>query len=685
MERIVIISKFIHVSIYIADAILLFILYQFGSLDFSNTVIILSITIFLLAKIIFHFIVYHFFVGTNISKINEILNSFKKGKYTFNHDEYKPVVSSYFSYIIESLKRAGRNFDKIISTLKDDMEKFRELYNNIVLSANSYFVVTNQRDEILFANKSFCTNFRYRSDEIVGMKLNEVFFIPPGRFSESYKNVKQTGESTVLQKIKLLSRKKVSIIADIKISRITEQGEKQFVIVLDDVTTQWRKDYQISLISQITESIQRDDEVDRILNGILTAVTSGSGLGFNRAMLFLYNDEKKALCGKMAVGPDSFDEAVKIWGSMQNEDPVDYAEAAYNLEKTHESGKQFYRHVISGCFPIEKEDNPLVSAHLNRVSIHIYDAYHDERVDKASREFIDVSEFVVVPLCSSNKSLGVIVADNKFNNSPIYDDHVELLSIFAVQAALTLDSYESLAHVKEKMERIQSRQDAIVESEKMAAVGRIAAHIAHEIRNPLVTVGGYARRILQNIHKTPTPVEKVEKSAEIILHESERLEKILSNVMDFSRPSPLIREYNNINDVINDTYSLLKNVFQERKITPVLELGDNLPLVKSDFNQLKQVVLNLIQNAMDATPPNGQITIQTAIVDKKILIRVLDTGSGISNENIEKVFDPFYTSKVTGVGLGLAVVKKIINDHNGNIKVNNRKEGGAEFTVELPM
>lgn len=104
-----------------------------------------------------------------------------------------------------------------------------------------------------------------------------------------------------------------------KFGRVTVQGENQVIIVMDDVTSRCRKDYQISLISQISESIQRDDEIDRVLYSILTAVTSGAGLGFNRAMLFLYDEHRNALVGKMAVGPDSFEEALQIWGTLQGE------------------------------------------------------------------------------------------------------------------------------------------------------------------------------------------------------------------------------------------------------------------------------------------------------------------------------------------------------------------------------
>ncbi|HQG42195.1 MAG TPA: ATP-binding protein, partial [Spirochaetota bacterium] len=150
-----------------------------------------------------------------------------------------------------------------------------------------------------------------------------------------------------------------------------------------------------------------------------------------------------------------------------------------------------------------------------------------------------------------------------------------------------------------------------------------------------------------------------------------------------TRPSPFLLRFNNINEIIDDTASLLSNLFQERRVELSLQLQE-VPLIKSDFNQMKQVMLNLLQNALDATPPYGIVEVKTYSDDKKVYIEVSDTGSGIVEEDIYRIFEPFYTTKTTGVGLGLAIVKKIISDHNGDIKVIN-KERGAVFTISIPL
>jgi PAS domain S-box-containing protein len=623
-------------------------------------------------------IVFYTSYKERISSIRAAITDFRKGKFSIA----KPAESGStgFSLIIKDLTALGRYFESLLLAQKDEIDKFKELYNNIVLATSSYFIVLDRKNEVIYANESFCRNFQYDLENLTGKKVNEIFYFTAGPVEDSIEKARAHEETVVLKSVRLMSRSRLTFIADIKISVVHIQGEKQIAFLMDDVTSNARKDYQLSLISQISGSIQKDDEIDMVLHAILTAVTSGSGLGFNRAMLFLSDDLETNLIGKMAVGPDSFDEALEIWGAARKIEPniIEEMKGATPIER---KGANFYNKVLG--YKINLTKNPLFKQILlSQKSVHIINSYADSRVTPEFREFIDVSEFLIAPLTAGNRSIGIIIVDNKFNQAPIEHDTIELLSIFSVQAALSIESCHNLSSVKEQMSKIKSRQEAIVESEKLAAVGRIAAHIAHEIRNPLVTVGGYARRILQQAQTLPKP-EKIEQAANVILQESERLEKTLSNVMDFTRPASHIERYNNLNEIIIDTHSLLKNVFQERKVECILNLGEDIPLVKSDYNQLKQVILNLYQNAMDAMEGGGEITTKTFLSETGdiVYITITDTGQGISDDNIERLFDPFFTTKITGVGLGLAVVKKIINDHNGEITAANIEEGGAQFTI----
>jgi signal transduction histidine kinase len=298
---------------------------------------------------------------------------------------------------------------------------------------------------------------------------------------------------------------------------------------------------------------------------------------------------------------------------------------------------------------------------------------------------MDVNEFLIMPMISFKKVLGIIVADNKYNMTGISIQSIDLLSVFSFQAAFLIESYLNLIEVRKEMKKLEERQNAIIESEKMAAVGKIASHIAHEIRNPLVTMGGYAKRIIKFSGESEINIKNITNSADIILEESERLEKILSNVMDFTRPFKYIKEFNDVNHIIRDTYRLLKNVLLEKSINVDMNLAEDLPNVQSDFNQMKQVFLNLFQNAIDATPAGGSLSIISNSNKSYVIVKVRDSGAGIQVKDTNSIFEPFFTTKVTGVGLGLANVKKIIKDHNGEITALNNPEGGAEFVIKLPL
>ena len=635
--------------------------------------------VFLVLRVILVNTVIRQLYTSRVGDIRYLINAFKKGTYKLKTDQVRGDDA--LADVHRDLVIVGKHFDDIISSQQGEIEKLRELYDSIVLSLNSYFLVLNEREEIVFANEIFCKKFKMSPEYIQGKKIDDIFYFITGRIKESIKQVKKSGGFTVLEKTHLLSNDRISIIADIKVSYISVKGENQIVLVMDDITNRCRKDYQISLISQISESIQHDNRLDHVLHTILTGVTSGTGLGFNRAMLFLKDEKRNVLSGRMAVGPDTIEEAIQIWNSVSSGNDDNGTGA---MEDSSEGkGKNLLGRVQSTDFDLNDE-NLFVRTLKTASSAHIYDASGDSRVDNDIKNFMDVNEFVIVPLVAGNRAIGIIVADNKFNQIPIGSDSVDLLSIFAYQAALSIESYDNLEMVQDEMDKIQLRQDAIVESEKLAAVGRIASHIAHEIRNPLVTMGGYARRILQQADSEMPRGVQIHKAANVIINEADRLEKILSNVMDFTRPSPFILKFNNINDVIRDTVNLLRNLFQERRVDIELILGEDIPLVKSDFNQMKQVMLNLLQNSIDATSSHGKVVIETWMEKKKVHVLVRDTGAGFEEEEIEKVFEPFYSTKVTGVGLGLAIVKKIIIDHGGEISVYNRDKG-AEVHIILPL
>ena len=639
--------------------------------------LISGMLIYFVLRLYFYYYRVGFFLWNNIRNLRQIINEFKKGKFVLNESDI--IVSDKISQVLRELLTVGKQFDSIVTSQSDELKKFHEIYSHIICSINSHFVVIDRDENVIYANEGFCKKFSVEADRVIGKGLNSLFYFVNTRLKMGISQVmkEQGADTVVLKNVHLMSIHRKSIISDLKISYMTLNDEPQVVIIIDDITDRFSKDYHASILRHLSETMGEEAEAETTFYNILVGVTSGSGLGFNRAMLFMLNED--VLTGKMAVGPDSFDEAIEIWNSLSSTD-TDYT-VQYPIEiKRGNLLKKVQGYSIS-----LSEDNIFTRVVKNKERVHVQDSWNDERLDEEIRSFMEVDEFVAMPMISSGKVIGLIIADNKYNMTGISSQSIDLLSIFTFQAAFLIENYLNLTEVKKEMKKLEERQDAIVESEKMAAVGRIASHIAHEIRNPLVTMGGYAKRILKHSSDGSPDLKKITKSADIILKESERLEKILSNVMDFTKPSKYIKEFNDINHIIRDTYRLLKNVLLEKSIKVRMDLDEGLPNVKSDFNQMKQVLLNLFQNAIDATPSGGGIHIITESDEASIIVRFIDSGSGIDADNPDVIFEPFFTTKITGVGLGLANVRKIIKDHRGKIWAFNREEGGAEFVIKIPL
>ena len=241
--------------------------------------------------------------------------------------------------------------------------------------------------------------------------------------------------------------------------------------------------------------------------------------------------------------------------------------------------------------------------------------------------------------------------------------------------------YEDLEdRVRERTRELRETQAQLIQSEKLAVIGELAAVVAHEIKNPLISIGGFAR-LLKNKISNP---EKAKEIADIIADEVSRLERILKNLLNFTRESEPNLKPKHINQLIKDTIILFDHEFEISRIRLHLELDDEIPQLYLDADQIMQLIMNLIRNAIHAMSYGGDLTIRTGEEGRHIVTRITDTGYGISQENLSKVFTPFFSTKSIGTGLGLAVAQKVIDEHNGYIKVSSNEGQGTSFTILFP-
>jgi two-component system NtrC family sensor kinase len=257
-------------------------------------------------------------------------------------------------------------------------------------------------------------------------------------------------------------------------------------------------------------------------------------------------------------------------------------------------------------------------------------------------------------------------------------ENLKIANETLLQWAKTLEK-----RVEERTKELREMQDYLIQSEKLASLGKMAAGVAHEINNPLTAILINTHLLLEKVGKKDNTFE----SLNLIADETDRCSQIVKRLLEFSRQTPPQKVPADINEIIDRAIQLLKNQASFQNIQIIKELEPELPLIPLDKNQIQQVLMNFMMNASEAMPGGGTLTIisQRSKDHKFAQVRFIDTGVGIPKENIHKLFDPFFTTKSTGTGLGLAVSYGIVQQHLGKIEVKSEAGQGSIFTIKLPL
>ena len=391
----------------------------------------------------------------------------------------------------------------------------------------------------------------------------------------------------------------------------------------------------------------------------------------------------------MGVGPGSAEEAGRIWSEITAQAPtLEDLLAHYDRERFDEE-TTMNRVARRIRVPLDDTSHILAACALEKKTVIVKDAQADPRVTREFREITGAGNFVLVPLVARNRPVGIVMADNLYSGRPVGEEDVELLAMFAPQVAIAIENAETYAilqeekaHLEKAYRDLADAQDKLVRSERLVAIGRMAAHLAHEIRNPLVTIGGFARMIRER----PEAQDKdTSRYAQIIAAEVQRLENILARVMDFSKPPrPLLRE-TALHDVIDDTIEQLRERAAAQNVEVRRELPEETISLPLDPEQMKQVLLNLFQNALDVMKDGGRLTVNAGTDAESAFVHVVNSGELIRPEHMPSLFEPFFSTKPGGTGLGLAVSQKIVQEHGGDITATSSLAGGTRFTVRIPL
>jgi two-component system NtrC family sensor kinase len=287
-----------------------------------------------------------------------------------------------------------------------------------------------------------------------------------------------------------------------------------------------------------------------------------------------------------------------------------------------------------------------------------------------------------VPLIVRGRVIGAIEVINKLDGTFTSQDR-ELLEAMAASVAVAVENaglYSELADFAEELERSQAQ---LVQAEKMAAIGRLAASIAHEINNPLQAIHN---TLHLSLHKNLEDGKRLQYTG-LAQTEVQRLIEIVQRMLDFYRPSRGGAEPTDINSIVENVLALAQKRLEHGDVHVQTHLSPDLPAVPIVADQITQVFLNIIINAIEAMPSGGDLGLETTLSEdgRWVLIRFHDTGAGMSPEQIANLFEPFYTTKTDGTGLGLAISYGIVERHGGEIDVSSQPGQGTTFVVKLPM
>ena len=246
----------------------------------------------------------------------------------------------------------------------------------------------------------------------------------------------------------------------------------------------------------------------------------------------------------------------------------------------------------------------------------------------------------------------------------------------------TQDEIGDLAFAFNQMTRnLQQSRDKLIQAERLATAGKMSASFAHEIRNPLSSM----RMLSQLLMQKPEMSAEQRQSLQYILEEIERIDNIVKGLMDFARPTTLNLAEQPLVPALQAVLSLMEANLTHHQIRLVLEFAPDLPDLQFDSDKIKQAFMNVVLNAMEAMPQGGTLSVTTFKLEDGISIKVMDTGVGIPEADIEHLFEPFFTRKTKGTGLGLANVKRILEEHGGTVEIESTLDEGATVSMWLPM
>jgi|Deesub1362B_J571_1020462.scaffolds.fasta_scaffold00175_29 PAS domain S-box-containing protein len=686
-------------------------------------------------------------------------------------------------------------YQEEILSLYKEVAQTKDYLESLIDNSADAIVTTDLNGIVKSWNKGAERIYGFTEDEVKGKFLP---FIPDFLLETEMQYIERIKKGETIKDIETLRKRKDGTIIEVSLTLSPIKDASGEVIGISGISRDIsekkrvekelvRRNQELSRLFFISSAMRGTLELDRLLRMVLTAVTMSDGLGFNRALLFLVDEERNVLKGQMGVGPSSAEEAWQIWQQLSLEKKT-LPEIMKEIEESPLRKDSFLDRLCTGIeIDLTNGNRAMIKAVKEKKSIIVHDAKNNPIADPEIIQQLGSETYAIVPLIVRDRVIGVIWVDNYFNRKPITEEDMRFLTGFSNQVASAIESarlfeqvklaeaeleniFESIsdllyittedytirninkavvekvglskdeiigrkcyevfhgmdkpyeqcphhktvetkrAHIEEfedpyrggtfltstsplfdssgkflgtvhivrDISELKKLREKLAQAERMAALGEVAAKVAHEIRNPLVSIGGFSRRLEKKLDG------KLKEYASIITREVNRLEVILKEILSFVKEARIHRQEVDVASIINDIISLYSQEIKQKGINVEIETTEVLK-INVDPNRIKEALINIISNAIQALDKEGRLCIKTYKTADYGVIEISDNGPGIKDNDLPYIFDPFFTTKIEGTGLGLAITHRIVEEHNGKIEVESHEGEGTTFKVYLPL
>lgn len=556
--------------------------------------------------------------------------------------------------------------------------------NEICQNAPMGFAIVSLKDyKIVDANQGLSEAIKTPLDEIKGKNCHEIFhnFLVPCPI-----------EDCPIEKIKEGEKKFEAvhfhgIYKNIPVYiKATPLNEEYIILYCHLEEELYKRTQELEALQYISSLVHRSLSIEEVIHTILTAVTSHQGLGFHRAFIFLQKED--CLEGVYAVGPTNPEEAYRIWSEIKGKN-LSLITILQQFDKVAFEEAPISKLVKNLKISLRDEKDVIIWAYNQGIIVNLTKDKIPEDLSFKSLDYLNARRAIIIPLTSAMGNIGLLIADHAFSSEPVDEKLVKSLNAFALEATSAILNSMMFENLEEKtkaledaLQKLKESRERLLKAERLSAIGELSSQIAHEIRNPLVTIG----MLVSKIRKIPNLNEKDQKKVESIEKEIRRMERLLQDLLSFSSQPPPRFKPVSLKEALQDLLYFLEDEFNERAINIKTYFQEKIPPAKADPDQIRHVFLNLFRNAMNVLPKGGEVIIEVVQVDENWeRVSIKDNGPGIPAKFKERIFEPFFSTSSVGSGLGLAIASQIIKNHNGQLYLESEEGEGTTFFIELPI